>query len=125
MPITTTSLPARSRHDSFGPRHRRSASTAAPAPETRSPQTITEKIKQRYAVGLPEGKVVRSGDYIRLAPERCMTHDNTAAVMKKFMALGATDVHDLKQLVFTLDHDVSNTNPSNLQKYDNIEAFAR
>jgi homoaconitate hydratase len=29
------------------------------------PQTLTEKIVQKYAVGLPKGKFVKSGDYAR------------------------------------------------------------
>lgn len=71
-----------------------------------APQTLTEKIIQRHAVGLPEGKVVRSGDYISLSPARIMTHDNTAAVMSKFITIGASKIQDPTQVVFTLDHDV-------------------
>ncbi len=33
------------------------------------PQTLTEKIVQRYSVGLPEGKYVKSGDYVTLRPQ--------------------------------------------------------
>jgi|SRR5579862_4708833 len=39
-------------------------------------QNLTEKIVQRYAVGLPQGKIVRSGDYVSIKPEHCMSHDN-------------------------------------------------
>lgn len=39
-------------------------------------QNLTEKIVQRYAVGLPQGKLVRSGDYVSIKPHHCMTHDN-------------------------------------------------
>ncbi|RAL10708.1 homoaconitase LysF [Aspergillus homomorphus CBS 101889] len=92
--------------------------------ENRTPQTLTEKIVQRYAVGLPPGKLVRSGDYISLAPGYCMTHDNSWPVALKFMSMGATQVHNPKQIVMALDHDVQNTSPANLQKYQQIEAFA-
>lgn len=92
--------------------------------EKRTPQTLTEKIVQRYAVGLPEGKFVRSGDYISLAPQYCMTHDNSWPVATKFMSMGATKVHNRKQIVMTLDHDVQNTSESNLKKYKQIETFA-
>jgi homoaconitate hydratase len=85
---------------------------------------LTEKIVQRYAVGLPEGKFVRSGDYISLAPGYCMTHDNSWPVALKFMSMGATQIKDPKQIVMTLDHDVQNTSASNLQKYQQIETFA-
>ena len=39
-------------------------------------QNITEQIIQRFAVDLPRGKVVQSGDYLSIKPEHCMTHDN-------------------------------------------------
>jgi homoaconitate hydratase len=80
---------------------------------------------QRHAVGLPEGKVVRAGDYVQIEPYRCMTHDNSWPVAKKFMSMGATRIKNPKQLVFALDHDVQNKSESNLKKYEQIEAFAK
>ncbi|KAF7506738.1 mitochondrial Homoaconitase [Endocarpon pusillum] len=90
-----------------------------------TPQTLTEKILQRYSVDLPKGKVVRSGDYVQIQPHRCLTHDNTWPVAMKFMSTGATKIKDPAQLVFALDHDVQNTSPSNLKKYDQIQEFAK
>jgi homoaconitate hydratase len=54
-----------------------------------------------------------------------MTHDNTAAVMKKFQAIGASRILDSRQPVFALDHDIQNQSPANLAKYQAIEEFAR
>jgi len=54
-----------------------------------------------------------------------MTHDNSSAVMKKFKSIGATQVHDPAQPVFAADHDIQNTDESNLTKYRAMEAFAR
>ncbi len=54
-----------------------------------------------------------------------MTHDNTSAVMSKFKAIGAKKIHDPKQLVFALDHDIQNQDEANLKKYRAIEAFAK
>lgn len=34
-----------------------------------TPQTLIEKIVQKYAVGQDEGKKVRSGDYVMVGPE--------------------------------------------------------
>lgn len=48
-----------------------------------TPQTLIEKIVQKYAVDLSPGKVVRAGDYVMLRPHKVMTHDNTAAVLQK------------------------------------------
>lgn len=88
------------------------------------PQTLTEKIVQQYSIGLPEGKKVRAGDYVTLSPHHCMTHDNSWPVALKFMAIGATKIHDKRQIVMTLDHDVQNKSETNLKKYRQIEEFA-
>ncbi|KAL1972495.1 hypothetical protein VTN31DRAFT_6909 [Thermomyces dupontii] len=89
------------------------------------PQTLTEKIVQQYSVGLPKGKFVKSGDYVTISPYRCMTHDNSWPVALKFMSIGASKLHDPKQVVMTLDHDVQNKSEKNLQKYRQIEEFAK
>lgn len=74
-------------------------SRSAAAPTT--PQTLTEKIVQRYSLGLAEGKVVKSGDYVTLSPHHCMTHDNSWPVATKFMSIGAEKIHNPKQIVMT------------------------
>lgn len=88
-------------------------------------QNLTEKIVQRYAVDLPTGKQVFSGDYVSIKPAYCMSHDNSWPVATKFMGLGAKKVHDNRQVVCTLDHDVQNKTDANLKKYANIERFAK
>ncbi|OQN99939.1 Homoaconitase, mitochondrial [Cryoendolithus antarcticus] len=98
-----------------------SRSTTAPA----TPQTLTEKIVQRYSLDLAEGKVVKSGDYVTLSPHKCMTHDNSWPVATKFMSIGASKIHDRDQIVMTLDHDVQNKSEKNLKKYSQIENFAK
>lgn len=88
-------------------------------------QNLTEKIVQRYAVGLAPGKKVVSGDYVSIKPAHCMSHDNSWPVATKFMGLGANKVKDNRQIVCTLDHDVQNKLEKNLEKYRNIEQFAK
>ncbi|KAM0748376.1 homoaconitase [Meredithblackwellia eburnea MCA 4105] len=88
------------------------------------PQTYVEKVVQRHAVGLPDGKVVRAGDYVMIKPQHVMTHDNTGPVINKFKSIGATKISNPRQTVFTLDHDVQNRSQANLSKYAKIEAFA-
>ncbi|KAG9315142.1 hypothetical protein JVU11DRAFT_4265 [Chiua virens] len=90
-----------------------------------TPQTIIEKVVQKYAVDVPNGKVIKAGDYVMIHPEHVMTHDNTGPVISKFKSIGATKIRDPKQLVFTLDHDVQNKSEKNLAKYFAIESFAR
>jgi homoaconitate hydratase len=88
-------------------------------------QNLVEKIVQKYAVGLPEGKVVHSGDYVSIRPAHVMSHDNSWPVALKFKGLGAKKVKDNRQIVNTLDHDVQNKSEKNLEKYENIKNFAK
>jgi homoaconitate hydratase len=88
------------------------------------PQTIVEKIAQTHLAEGPK-RPLRTGDFVSIRPFHVMTHDNTSAVMSKFKAIGAKKVHDPKQLVFALDHDIQNQDESNQKKYRAIEAFAK
>ncbi len=89
------------------------------------PQTITEKVVQAHAVGLPDGAEVLAGDMVTVRPAHVMTHDNTGAVLPKFRTIGAKHVADPAQPVFALDHNVQDRTEANLEKYAKIEAFAR
>jgi len=83
-------------------------------------QTLVEQIASRHSGGTP----VFAGDFIRIHPKHIMTHDNTSAVMKKFKSIGADRVHDPRQPVYAIDHDIQNLSPENLGKYASIEKFA-
>ena len=48
-----------------------------------TPQTLVEKIVQKYAVGIQPGQLVKAGDFVSIQPEHVMTHDNTGAVISK------------------------------------------
>jgi homoaconitate hydratase len=87
-------------------------------------QTIVEKIAQTHLAEGPK-RPLRTGDFVSIRPHHVMTHDNTSAVMSKFKGIGAKKIHDPKQLVFALDHDIQNREDSNLAKYRTIEAFAK
>jgi homoaconitate hydratase len=87
-------------------------------------QTITEKIAQAHMAEGPE-RALRAGDFLSIRPHRCMTHDNTSAVMSKFKGIGAKKLKNPQQMVFALDHDIQNQDESNLKKYRAIEAFAK
>jgi homoaconitate hydratase len=80
-------------------------------------QNLVEKIVGRHALGLDSPREVRSGDYVRVRPRHVLTHDNTAAVMSKFASLGVPRVHDPRQPVFALDHNVQDRSEANLAKY--------
>ena len=74
--IASYTTTPRLRQDAFhtqrenaGPTPFLSSSNAAP----QNPQTLTEKIVQRYSVGLAPGKTVQAGDYVTLGmPDRAL-----------------------------------------------------
>ena len=88
-------------------------------------QTFIEKIVQQFADGIADDQIVHSGDFVSIQPAHVMTHDNTGAIMPKFREIGAKQLYNPGQVVVTLDHNVQDTSEKNLQKYSNIEAFAR
>jgi homoaconitate hydratase len=79
MRVLWQSLPWQVRHVCV-----RGLATVAPNPP-RIPQTIIEKVVQKYTVGLPDGKAVKAGDYVMIRPEHVMTHDNTGPVISKYV----------------------------------------
>src|SRR5262249_46158384 len=88
------------------------------------PQTIVEKIAQAHLAEGPN-RPPRTGDFGSIRQHHVMTHDNTSAVMSKFKGIGAKKIHNPKQLVFALDHDIQNQDEANQKKYRSIEAFAK
>ena len=88
-------------------------------------QNLVEKIAQRFAVGLDDGTLVNSGDFISIKPAHVMTHDNTGAVIPKFKSIGAKVLSDPRQVVHTLDHNIQDTSAKNLEKYSMIENFSK
>lgn len=89
------------------------------------PQTLIEKIAQKFAVGLDKNQEVHAGDYLSIKPAYVMTHDNTGAVIPKFKSIGATKLFNPRQVVVTLDHNVQDKSEKNLEKYKKIEEFAK
>jgi homoaconitate hydratase len=87
-------------------------------------QTIVEKIAQKHMTEGPS-RPLRTADFLSIRPHRCMTHDNTSAVMSKFKGIGAKKVQNPQQLTFALDHDIQNQDEANQKKYRAIEAFAK
>lgn len=51
--------------------------------DVKDTQNLVEKIVQKYALDLPEGYLVKSGDYVTIRPHHVLTHDNTGAVIPK------------------------------------------
>ncbi len=87
-------------------------------------QAVVEKIAQKH-MGEGPKRPWRAGDFVSIRPSRVMTHDNTSAVISKFKAIGPKKIHDCRQLVFALDHDIQNQDEPNQKKYRAIEEFAK
>ncbi|MBC8375238.1 MAG: homoaconitase [FCB group bacterium] len=87
-------------------------------------QNLIEKIAQNFAVDLKQGTRVHQGDFLFISPQHILTHDNTGAVINKFLTIGAKHIHNPRQPMFALDHNVQDTGIDNLQKYAAIEVFA-
>lgn len=85
--------------------------------------TVVEKIARSHQVEGPDRALI-PGDMVMLRPRHLLTHDNTAAVISKFRAIGAVAVRDPRQPVFALDHEIQNDSPGNTEKYERIRAFA-
>jgi len=86
-------------------------------------QTVVEKIAQAHMTEGPN-RPIQTGDVVTLCPRHVMTHDNTAAVLKKYESVGAGRIYNARQPVFPMDHDIQNTSEANLNKYRKIQAFA-
>jgi len=91
--------------------------------------TLVEQIATQYAVGLAPGESARQGQIVRVRPKHVLTHDNTGAVIPKFLSIFAGTATDPRvaqpdQPVFAIDHDIQNHSPANLEKYSKIEQFA-
>ncbi len=97
-----------------------------------SPQTLIEKIVQRFHKSTPRSPSdrVRSGDYLSIQPQHILTHDNTNAVLLKYLSFYRGDrgieprIASKEQPVFALDHNIQDTSPANVKKYRDIESFA-
>ncbi len=88
-------------------------------------QNLIEKIAGHFAVDVDEPSSVKSGDYISIRPLHILTHDNTGAVVPKFKSIGAKKIANPRQVVFALDHGIQDKSESTINKYKNIESFAR
>jgi homoaconitate hydratase len=86
--------------------------------------TVVEKIVRAHTVDGPAG-ALRAGDTVSVRPRHVLTHDNTLAVISKLRAMGVSAIHDRRQPVVVLDHDIQDRTAENTLKYARIRAFCR
>ena len=71
-------------------------------------KTFSEKI-----LGSKAGREARAGVVVTVSPDRILSHDNSAAIIKEFKKLGIKNVKAPQKLVIILDHIV----PASSEKY--------
>ena len=86
--------------------------------------TAVEKVARSHMADGPD-RPLRPGDTVSLRPRHVLTHDNTAAVMPMFRALGAASIHDPGQPVVVLDREIQSLAPETIERYRRIRDFCR
>ena len=64
------------------------------------------------------------GEIVEVAPDVCMTHDNTAYIAQTFQKIGVERVRDPSVHVITLDHCVPAANEKFANNHRQARAFA-
>jgi homoaconitate hydratase family protein len=82
--------------------------------------TLSEKILLRKA-GLDS---VKPGDILTVAPDRVMSHDNTAFIIKSFLQTGYSRIWDPSRVVIMFDHCVPAETPAHRQNHQEAREFA-
>lgn len=84
------------------------------------PQTFTEKVFSRKL-----GRPVQAGEIVVVAPDVCLSHDNTAAISKTFAKFGVDRVKHPERLVVVLDHCTPAADRKYAQNHKEIREFVR
>ena len=83
------------------------------------PMTFAQKVLAAKA-GLDRVEV---GQIVEIEPDICLSHDNTAAIAKKFAQIGVARVKDPEKFVVVLDHTVPASEEKYAQNHKEIRAF--
>jgi len=81
-------------------------------------KTLSEKLLGRKA-----GKEVSAGEVVTVAPDYCLSHDNSAAIIGEFKKLGVARVKAPAKLVIILDHIVPAADEKYAQNHKTIREF--
>jgi 3-isopropylmalate/(R)-2-methylmalate dehydratase large subunit len=83
-----------------------------------SGQTLVQKALARKL-----GRAVEVGEIITVEPDRVMSHDNTAFIIKRFRDTGRSKLWDPERVVIVFDHCVPAVNPAHEQNHAEARAF--
>ena len=68
---------------------------------------------------------VSEGEIVTVQPDRVMSHDNTAFIVKKFLKTGMSEVWDPNRVVVIFDHCVPADNPAHSQNHQEARDFVK
>ncbi len=81
-------------------------------------KTFSEKI-----LSAKSGKDVRAGDIVTVSPDYILSHDNSAAIIKKFRMFGVKRVSCPDKIVIVLDHVTPASSEKYAQNHKEIREF--
>jgi len=81
-------------------------------------KTFSEKVFSNKA-----GRDVRAGEIVTLQPDYILTHDNTAAILKKLPEIGATRLKHPERAVVVLDHVTPAADSKHAANHKSIREF--
>jgi homoaconitate hydratase family protein len=83
-------------------------------------KTFSEKI-----LSAKSGKDIRSGDIVTVSPDYILSHDNSAAIIKKFRLFGKDRVQNPEKIVIVLDHVTPASSEKYAQNHKEIREFVK
>ncbi|HZX10232.1 MAG TPA: aconitase family protein, partial [Acidobacteriota bacterium] len=83
-------------------------------------KTFSEKV-----LSLKSGKDVRAGDIVTVSPDFVLSHDNSAAIIKKFILFGKDRVQNPEKIVIVLDHVTPASSEKYAQNHKEIREFVK
>ncbi len=83
--------------------------------------TFVEKALARAA----GRNAVTAGEIVEVTPDRVLSHDNTAAILRIFQEMGGSRVWDPERVVITLDHAAPAPTVKHAQNHTAVRAFVQ
>jgi len=83
-------------------------------------KTFSEKI-----LSAKSGEDVRAGDIVTVSPDFILSHDNSAAIIKKFKLFGKDRVKNPQKIVIVLDHVTPASSEKYAQNHKEIREFVK
>jgi len=82
--------------------------------------TFSEKVLSQKA-----GRPVQAGEVVTIAPDYCLSHDNSAAIIGEFKKIGISRVKAPGKIIIILDHIVPAADEKYAQNHKTIREFVR